>query len=257
MLVAKNVSFRYDGAARDAVKGVDVTIAEGQVTAILGPNGAGKSTLFRLLAGFVAPSSGAVTVGGKPLSTLKPAERARTIAVSAQNPERPEAWTALEVTLMGRVPHLRGRQLENEADHVAAKDALARLDALDLAERAFGQLSGGEQQRVLLARALCQDTPVLLLDEPTSQLDPRHALAVATVSRELAAEGRAVGCVLHDVNLAAQLADRVVMMKAGQVAAEGTPAEVLSPERLSEVYGVDSVRLDHAGRPVILFGGGS
>ncbi len=255
MLVADAVGFRFPGAAVDAVADVTLTMRRGQVTAILGPNGAGKTTLFRLLAGFMRPTSGEVRLDDRALTSIRPAERARLVAVSAQNPERPEAWTGLEVTLMGRVPHLSGRQLENSRDLEIARAALERLDAMELAGRPFGQLSGGEQQRVLLARALCQDTPVVLLDEPTSQLDPKHALTVARVCRELAADGRAVGCVLHDVNLATQLADVVVMLKRGRVVAQGPPRQALTPERLIDVYGVRPALLDHGGRPVVVFHG--
>lgn len=244
ILRAECVSFSYRAAASAqalALAEVSLALEPGAITTIVGPNGAGKSTLFRVLAGFAAPTQGEVFLGDAGLSRLSPAERARSIAVATQDAERPEAWTALEVVLMGRAPHLGGRQFESDADRAAALSALGRLDGAHLGDRAFGQLSGGEQQRVLIARAVCQDTSIVLLDEPTSHLDPRQTVGVAQVCRSLADAGKTVCCILHDLNLAAQLGDHMVVMAAGRIVAHGVPSTVLTPTLLREVYGVQSM----------------
>lgn len=248
-LAARGLAHRYGSA--QILAGVDLTLTPGTVTALLGPNGVGKTTLLKALAGLLRPTVGAVTLGGRDVAGLGPGELARAVAFVSRPTPLAFAWTALEVVLMGRAPHLGGR-LESADDRARAQAALASLDAGHLADRVHAELSAGEQQRVLIARALCQDTPILLMDEPTSHQDPAHALAVADRCRQLAAEGRAVACVLHDLNLAARAADTLVFLAEGRVAAAGPPAETLVPEVIRRVYGVDATRVEGAVPAVIL-----
>ncbi len=255
---AVGVRYRYPGAAGEVLDGVSLGASAGEVTALLGPNGAGKSTLLRLLAGLLAPAEGSVRVGGEDIAALSPAALARRRAVVGAEEVPAFAWTALEVVLMGRAPHLvlggRGGAfaLEAEGDLALARAALARVDCAHLEARSVASLSSGERQRVWLARALCQDTPVLLLDEPTSHLDPAHALHVGALLRGLAAEGRAVVAVLHDPNLAGQAADQIVFLAQGGIAAAGRPGDVLVPEVLGAVYGVRARRVGDAP-PAVVF----
>lgn len=243
-LAACALSFRY-GRGPLVLDRVDAEAAPGEVLAVVGPNGAGKSTLLRLLAGLLAPSAGEVLLGGAPLLALSARERARRVAVALPAPEGDLGFSALEIVLMGRAPHLGLARLESPDDHERARAALARCGALPLAARPFGALSSGERQRVLLARAVCQDTPVLLLDEPTSHQDPAHALAIAALCRDLAAAGRVVVCVLHDLNLAFKAADKALVLRVdGSVAATGPVAAVLTPALLAAVYGVAARRVD-------------
>ncbi|MGW4423511.1 heme ABC transporter ATP-binding protein [Streptosporangium sp. NPDC004631] len=212
---------------------VSLRVAPGELVAIVGPNGAGKSSLLSVLAGDAAPSSGSVTLAGHPLGSLRPTGLARLRAVLPQRVTVAFPFTVAEVVAMGlygsRLPHHRERELLD--------GAMAVTDVAHLADRAYPTLSGGEQARVSLARVLVQRAPVLLLDEPTAALDIRHQEQVMRVARDRAEAGDAVVVVLHDLNLAAAYAGRVVVMRSGAVVAHGSPAEVFTPGVLSEVYG--------------------
>ena len=234
-LEAVDVSFRH--GRRPILDSVNLTIDGGEVLALLGPNGAGKTTLLRLLAGDIRPDRGHIQLDGRPLDSFEPRALAIRRAVLAQSTHLTFPFTAFEVTLMGRHPHLAPAG-ETERDRHAATVALRRADAHAYADTPYTVLSGGEQQRVNVARALAQDAPVLLLDEPTAHLDPRHQHEVLQVARELAAEGCAVLAVLHDVNLAATYADRVALLADGRLLDQGTPWQVLTPERLRNVFGL-------------------
>lgn len=250
-LTAHGVSHHY--GPREALTDVSLELAPGTVTAIVGPNGAGKSTLLRILAGLESPSQGTVSVAGQPLSSLAPAERARRIAFAGGEPALPFAWTATELVLMARAPHLGRRLFESAADLALARTALADAGAAAFADRPVYELSAGERQRVFIARALCQDTPALLLDEPTSHQDPAQAVALGALLRRLAAAGRAVACVLHDLTLAARVADRVLVLASGRVAGAGPSTEILSARLLESVYGAH-VTVYPGPPPVIAFG---
>jgi iron complex transport system ATP-binding protein len=236
-LAAESVSFAF--GARTVLDAVSVALAPGEVMAVLGPNGSGKTTLLRLLAGLAAPASGTVRLDGRPLDAWPRRDLARRIALVPQDPRVDFPFSALEVTLMGRAPHQRGLGLASARDLAIAADALARVDASALADRPIDQLSGGERQRVFVARALAQEPAILLLDEPTTHLDLRHQLGLHELLRVLCRE-RGWSClsVVHDVNLAAAYADRVVLLADGRVVAAGTPADALTPARVAAVFGV-------------------
>jgi iron complex transport system ATP-binding protein len=217
------------------VDGVSLDLARGEVLALVGPNGAGKSTLLKLLAGDLSPSGGEVTLEGRPLARFGAKELALKRALLPQQTILQFAFTARAVVAMGRHPHL-GMAGESPEDDAVVEAALARTETVPLAERVYPSLSGGEQARVSLARVLAQETPVLLLDEPTAALDLRHQQSVLRIARDLAREGTAVLAVLHDLNLAATYADRIALLDEGKLVADGTPWDVLTEERLSAVF---------------------
>jgi iron complex transport system ATP-binding protein len=247
-LRAEGLSFSYGGAA--VLSGANLEARPGEVLALLGPNGAGKSTLLRLLAGLLEPSSGRVLLGDRELRALDRRTIAQHIALVPQEPPQDAGFTALEVVLLGRAPHLGAWGVEGEADRERARAALAELDVSALADRPMAALSGGERRRVLLARARCQGAPVVLLDEPTAHLDlgqQAHALARA---RAWAAEGAAVVAVLHDPNLARTSANAVALVSAGG-AVESGPVALLTAEKLSALYGwpIEEAPLFRAAQP--------
>ncbi len=224
------------------------------MVAVIGPNGSGKTTLVRCIAGVLRPWSGEVRICGDDVAGLSQREVARRVAVVPQDPPLPEGFTALEVVLMGRTPHLRLLQNEGPADLAAARQAMLATAVWEMAARPVASLSGGERRRVVLARALAQDTPVLLLDEPTAHLDIGHQLAVLRLARELCrSQGKAALAIVHDLTLAAQFGDRLVAMNGGRIVAEGLAGDVLRPELLAAVYGVRVHVLSHpeTGRPVL------
>ena len=245
VLEAREVSYRAGSAL--LVDGVSLALAPGEVLALVGPNGAGKSTLLRLLAGDLTSSSGEVLLDGRPLASYGPRELALRRAVMPQQTVLQFAFTAREVVLMGRSPHLRGA--EREHDFAVAHACMMRTDSAQFAGRAYPTLSTGEQQRVTLARVLAQQTPILLLDEPTSSLDIRHQEMVMQIAREAAEEGAAVLAVLHDLNLAAAYADRIAVLRRGRLVAAGAPADVLTGELLSDVFEHPILVTPHPVRP--------
>jgi iron complex transport system ATP-binding protein len=237
-----------------ALRGVSLSLAGGELLGVVGPNGSGKSTLVRAITRVIRPLEGDIELNSKRAASLPQRELARRVAVVPQNPYLPDAFTVLEVSLMGRTPHLGLLQSESGADLTAVRRALEQTDTWCLAHRRVGELSGGERQRVVIARALAQETPLLLLDEPTAHLDVGHQAAVMELVRRLCrAQGKAVLAVVHDLTLAAQYCDRLVMLNEGRVVAEGAPQEVLSPEVLSSVYGTKVWVFPHplTGRPVV------
>jgi len=235
--------------------GVDIRLGRGQVTALIGPNGSGKSTLLRSLSALLPVLSGEVKVGDSPLRALSPRQLARTLAVLTQGRPALSGMTVREVAELGRHPH-RGRWRRTDPDGAAAVDRALSLTGLtDLAEHDIGTLSGGQVQRVWLAACLAQDTAVLLLDEPTTYLDLRYQVELLDLIRDLATHhGVTIGVVLHDLNQAASIADQIVLLDRGRVAAVGTPAEVYDAELLSTVYeiGVDVILDPATAVPTVL-----
>ena len=257
MIALGDVTVRMGAAT--LLERVTTEVRSSQVTAVVGANGAGKTTLLRVACGELAPTEGGVQMDGVPLAALGAREQARRRAVLPQQSRLGFSFPVLEVVLMGRTPHLDGRA-ETARDGHIARAALEAVGMTDFAERSYPTLSGGEQQRVHLARALAQiweppapDAPgesnrYLLLDEPTASLDLQHQHGVLAVARRFAAEGVGVLAVLHDLNLAAQYADHLVVLAGGQARAQGTPTEVLTPEIIQSAFGVPVLVQPHPCR---------
>ena len=236
LLELRGVRYRHPGASADAVAGVSLAVNPGEVVGLIGPNAAGKSTLARLACGLLQPQAGQVLLGGANVASLPRRERARRVALLPQQQPEPLPFTAREVALMGRAPHLGLWSLEGPGDRARADAALAELDVLALADRPVTTLSGGERQRVQLARAIAQEAALLVLDEPTAGLDLSHqALLVQAVRR------RAALLVLHDLGLAGAACHRLALLVEGSLLAEGPPADVLRPEVLARAYGTEVI----------------
>jgi len=223
----------------EAVAGVSLRVDAGEVLGLIGPNAAGKSTLARIACGLLRPSAGSVRLRGDDAFALPRRERARRVAFLSQDEPADLPFTAREVALMGRAPHLGLWALEAPGDRALAESALAEADALDLADRPVTQLSGGERQRVFLARAFAQDAALLVLDEPTGALDLSHQVLLVRAVRRRAQSGRGALLVLHDLALAGAACDRLVLLRAGRMLAEGPSLEVLRPEVLGAAYGTE------------------
>jgi iron complex transport system ATP-binding protein len=234
-LRVEQLAFAYPGGA-PVLRDLSLEFRPGQVTGLFGPNGSGKSTLLRCLNGALRPQSGRVWLGDNPVDRLPPREIARHIAVVSQDTPVSLPFTALEMVLLGRHPHGDLWQTDSTADIRLARECLARLDAASLADRPFDQLSGGERQRVIVARALAQQTPILLWDEPASHLDIKHQLELYRLARSLAAEGRTLVMVCHDLFLAPLFLDTAVLLGGGTIAAAGRPAETLCPQNLAVTF---------------------
>jgi iron complex transport system ATP-binding protein len=234
----EEVSFAYRD--RPVLERISLQVERGERFGLLGPTGSGKSTLVRLLSRVLHPASGRILLHGRPLASYAPREVARRVAVVPQETALDFPFSVLEVVLMGRAPHLGGFAFEGERDLAAAEDAMARTGITDLAGRFFHELSGGEKQRVVIARALAQEPEVLLLDEPTTFLDIRHVVEtfelLSTLSRE---RGITLIAVLHDLNLAALYLERLAFLKHGRLHACGDPETVLTYRTIREVYETD------------------
>ena len=235
MLAVSGLTVRRGSAT--VVAAVDLTVVPGEVVALIGPNGAGKSTVLKGILGLL-PVSGSVLVDGDPVSGLDARARARRLGYVPQRSQLTLALPVTAVVAQGRFAHHGQFAALAPRDRAAVDEALALTDSSHLATRLFTQLSAGEQQRVLLARALASGAGTVLLDEPTAALDVRHALALLALLRDLAARGRAVLVVLHDLDQVARVADRVVLLAAGAVRAVGPVASVLTAEQLAPVFGV-------------------
>jgi iron complex transport system ATP-binding protein len=238
---------------RTVVAGLDLTIRRGELTALVGPNGCGKSTILRGLSRLLPPRGGEVRIEGDPLRALAPKELARRLALLPQRPVTPPALTVRELVARGRYPHQRFLQPWTPEDGQAVDAALADVDLVGLAEVPVESLSGGQAQRAWVALVLAQQTPYVLLDEPTTFLDLAHAVEVMdVVARTARVAGKAVVAVLHDLTLAARYADRLVVVDDGQVVADGLPAHVLSEPLLAAVFGLSSKVIEVDGAPVVV-----
>jgi ABC-type cobalamin/Fe3+-siderophores transport system ATPase subunit len=242
MLRAANIAFSY--GERRVLDGVSLALDRGEVLGVLGPNGAGKSTLARVVLGLLAPAQGSVIIDDRPLAGLSIRERARHLAAVLQNEQSTFAFTVRELALFARAG-------KSESDVAAVEAALRRADAHAFADRPLMALSGGERQRALLARALAQDTPFLVLDEPTAYMDLSHQQGFAALVRSL--ERCGVLWILHDPDLALRYCSQVLVLAGGRIAASGKPKDVLTPELLATVFSVHAERTeDRAGAPHLL-----
>ncbi|TDD87410.1 ABC transporter ATP-binding protein [Saccharopolyspora karakumensis] len=256
-LRARDLKLAY--GERVVVDGLDFEVAGGTITAVIGPNGCGKSTLLRALGRLLAPQRGEVLLDGKRIHTMSTKEVARVLGVLPQSPAAPEGLTVADLVARGRHPHQSWYRQWSSDDESAVAEALAMTGIGDLAERTLDELSGGQRQRAWLSMALAQGTDLLLLDEPTTYLDLSHQVDVLELVGRLHDEsGRTVVMVLHDLNLAARYADRLVAMKEGAVVASGEPGEVLTEELLADVFDLRARVIPDpvAGTPMVVPIGG-
>jgi iron complex transport system ATP-binding protein len=253
MLHIRALHVRYGD--HEVLHGIDLEAHRCELLAVVGPNGCGKTTLLRAVSGVLPMASGDVTLDGESIRGMPAASLARQVAMVVQGAILPERFTAFEVALMGRTPHLRLLQSEGARDAAIPRDAMHRTDCWELRNRYVDELSGGERQRVILARALVQEPELLLLDEPTSHLDITHQVETFQLARELCHErGLAAVAVVHDLTLAATYADRVAVMSGGRIEVDGDAAEVLTQSIIERVYGVPVQVLLHpsSGRPIVV-----
>jgi iron complex transport system ATP-binding protein len=247
-------ALRVSYGQREVLLDIDLDVAAGEVVGLVGPNGGGKTTLLKAITR-VVPSAGTIRIGEDDVASLQARELARRVAVVPQDPTLPVGFTAHEVVVMGRTPHLRFLEQESVDDLRRAEAALTMLGAQTLAERRVDELSGGERQNVVIARALVQEAPLLLLDEPTANLDIGHQAAIMRLLRRMAAgRGTGVLAALHDLTLASLYCDRLVLIAAGKVLAEGTPVDVLTSENVRRAYDAEVVivRPEGLAGPVVL-----
>ena len=252
---------RVSLAGRPVVNGVDLCADAGQLIALLGPNGAGKTTLLAALAG-LRPFHGSVRFQGRALASLSRLEKARALAYLPQGQIAHWPLTARRLVELGRLPHLAPWRPPDAADRLAVEAAMRRTGVAELAERPFDTLSGGERARVLLARVLAVEAPLLLADEPVASLDPYHQLQVMELLRDYADAGAAVIVVMHDLTLAARFCDGLTLLRDGALVAQGSPERVLSAEHLADSYHIAALCGEHDGQPYVVpwrrqpFGGG-
>ena len=241
LLQARDISVRLGGTA--VVQQVDLTLRAGELVALVGPNGAGKTTLIRALAGLL-PAEGEIMLGERRLNAMSNRARARAIAYLPQGHVFHWPMQVAAVVALGRHPHMDPFSTPSPQDRAAVTQAMERTAIQLFAHRPVTTLSGGERARVALARALATQAPLLLADEPTASLDPRHQLVVMELLRRAARHGGSVLAILHDLTLAARFADRVLVMDRGRIVADGPPGEALSPQRVAQVFGVEAMSVD-------------
>ncbi|MFD1211446.1 ABC transporter ATP-binding protein [Arthrobacter sp. GCM10027362] len=252
-LRAESLTLGYDG--RDIIRDLSLTVPRAQVTAVIGPNGCGKSTLLRGLGRLLAPRSGQVTLDGKPLPRLSTRYIATQISLLPQTPAAPPGLSVADLVSRGRHPRQKWYQQFSSADQSVVRDALEATGMLDLADTPVEELSGGQRQRAWISMILAQETEILLLDEPTTYLDLAHQVELLELIRRLNRDhARTVVMVLHDISLAARYSDHIVAMKGGRIIARGHPAEVITAERLQDIFGLSAhvVPEPVAGRPHVI-----
>jgi len=238
-LAVEKVSFAYDNYARPVVDGVSLSVSRGAIVGLLGPNGSGKTTLLRLLSGTLIPDRGRVLLDGQAIAGMSRRDLARRIAVVPQETHSAFDYSALEIVMMGRYPHLGAFELEGASDLAIARRAMADTGTASFEDRRFAALSGGEKQRVVIAGALAQASDVLLLDEPTASLDLGFQLEIAALLSRLNRDrGTTMVVSTHDLNLAAALCAELVLLKEGRVIAQGPTDSMLTPAHVRDLYGV-------------------
>lgn len=251
-LRARNMTLAYD--KKVIIDDLSVDIPTGEFTVIVGPNGCGKSTLLRSLARVLTPDAGTVLLDGKTLTQYRPKDLARTIALLPQTSIAPDAITVAELVARGRFPHQTPFAQWSEEDERAVAAAMHATAVTDLSTRFVDELSGGQRQRVWMAMTLAQQTDIILLDEPTTFLDISHQLELLTLFTRLHREGRTVVAVLHDLNHAARYATHLIVMRAGEIVAEGAPSDVVTAALVADVFNVSAIIIPdpEAGTPMIV-----
>ncbi|MFQ6099955.1 MAG: heme ABC transporter ATP-binding protein [Anaerolineae bacterium] len=246
-LQARNVDFSYyDGLV---LRDVSLTLKRGELVGLLGPNGSGKTTLLKVLSGLLPPERGWAFLDGQDIRHLKRRQIARCVAVVPQELDSPFGFTAYEMVMLGRTPHVRPLVGASQQDRQVVAEKMHLTGTWELAERPFGELSGGEQQRIIVAMALAQEPEVLLLDEPVVHLDISHQIEILELIKRLNRERNlTVLATMHDLNLAALYFDRLILLDRGRVVAEGAPAQVLHEERIRQVFGAAVQVQEHPTR---------
>ena len=239
MLAAKDLVFQVEAVR--LLDHVSLMAHTGELIGLIGPNGAGKTTLLRTISGLARQQSGTVALNGSDLSALSTGEIARKLAIVHQAIPTTYSFTAMEVVLMGRYPRMGRFEVEGAHDRSAAYEAMALTETAGFSERSMATLSGGERQRVMIARALAQEPALLLLDEPTSNLDILHQMKTLELVRELTGSGMAAVAAIHDLQLAARYCHRLVLLHRGRTLAEGSPADVLTEKNIAEAFGVRAI----------------
>ena len=252
LLAFEDVHVRLDGVP--VLAGVDLGVHAGELLGLVGPNGAGKTTLLRAATALAPLTSGRISVDGRPLDETSRRELARSVAVVQQLPEAPETMLVEELVLLGRNPHLALLGRESPRDYAVAGEAMRRAGCERFAGRALGTLSGGERRRAFIARALAQEAALLLLDEPTANLDPEAQSEIFEVLRQLAAGGAGVLAVVHDLTLAAAYCERIALLDGGRIVADGAPQRVLTAQTVARVYGSRVAVIAHprSGAPIVV-----
>lgn len=252
MLEVKKIYFRHQHTKVDVLKGVEFNVKGGEITTIVGPNGSGKTTVFKCIAGLWKPQRGEILFGNKNISTLPYEKRAKMLAIVPQEHEPSFAYSVLDVVLMGRTPYVSVFSSPSKYDYLKAEEVIETVGIAHLKEKAYTKISGGEKQLVLIARALAQESPILLLDEPTSHLDFRNQVIVLNKVRELVRQrGLTVLMTLHDPNLAMLFSEKVVMLNDGYVVSNGSPQEVITEDNLKSVYKIDVSVINWNGTKII------
>jgi len=253
MIGVRDIAYSHSHADKAVLSGVSLDAGPGMVTAVLGPNGSGKTTLFKCISGLWKPQRGDVTFRGRSILDQPHSTIARIIAIVPQEHEPPFPYSVFEAVTMGRAAHLSMFSTPSPQDYLKAEEAIERVGILHLRDKAYTRISGGERQLVLIARALAQESPVMLLDEPTSHLDFKNQVVVLSKVKEIAREKSvAVLMTIHDPNQAMLFSDRVVMISHGRVVSQGSPHEVITETNLSSVYDIDVSVLPVNGSMVIM-----
>jgi iron complex transport system ATP-binding protein len=253
MLSVRSLTFSYD--AHPVLQDINLSVQAGEILAVIGPNGAGKSTLVKAISGVLPTPSSHIFIGGEDISHLSFEQRARKTAVVSQARDLPPYFSVYQTVLLGRTPYLNWLGRPSTVDHDRVRYSLEQTQLDEFADRLVGELSGGEQQRVLLARALAQDTPLMLLDEPTTHLDLQYQSNILNLVNRLAHKDRiAVLVVLHELNMASLYSDRIALLVNGEIYSIGEPENVLTSKNLSEVFKipVNVIPHPHYGTPLVL-----
>jgi len=238
MLKLENVSFGY--GKKPVLDGINMAVDRGELMGIIGPNGSGKSTMVKGICRILNPTSGRVIIDGKDVSAISRGELAKMVAVVPQSPNLPDTYTAFEIVLMGRTPYLSRLRFEGKKDFDIAWRAMEMTRTQSLAECRVDEISGGEKQRLTIARALTQEPKLILLDEPTAHLDINYQIETLNFIKKLCRDqNMAAVTVLHDLNLAAQYCGRLALLNGGRIHTEGSPQEVITSENIRQVYGAD------------------